>query len=391
MSKRALLIVLDSVGVGALPDAYKYGDEGSNTLKHIAENTDLNLPNLASLGLGHIENTGIEKAKNVIGSYGRMAENSPGKDTTTGHWEIAGLTLSSPFPTFPNGFPASFMKEFEKAIGTKTFGNKVASGTKILDELGEEHIKTGYPIVYTSADSVFQIAANEEIIPLEKLYEMCNIARNMLKDDMAVARVIARPFVGKKSGGFTRTGARRDFSLTPTGDTMLDVLKANCFDVLAVGKIDDIFSKKGITDSNHAAGNKACIEATKEYLIRDFNGLCFVNLVDFDMLYGHRRDVEGYARALEYFDNELPKLLDLLNDGDLLIITADHGCDPTHKGTDHTREYVPLLSYMKGKNYSNNLGTRTTFADVAATICEYFGLDERFKAVSFLKEMEGNK
>lgn len=391
MSKRALLIVLDSVGVGALPDAYKYGDEGSNTLKHIAENTDLNLPNLASLGLGHIENTGIEKAKNVIGSYGRMAENSPGKDTTTGHWEIAGLALKSPFPTFPNGFPASFMEEFEKAIGTKTFGNKVASGTKILDELGEEHIKTGYPIVYTSADSVFQIAANEEIIPLEKLYEMCNIARNMLKEDMAVARVIARPFVGKKSGGFTRTGARRDFSLTPTGDTMLDVLKANGFDVLAVGKIDDIFSKKGITDSNHAAGNKVCIEATKEYLIRDFNGLCFVNLVDFDMLYGHRRDVEGYARALEYFDNELPKLLDLLNDGDLLIITADHGCDPTHKGTDHTREYVPLLCIIKGKNHSNNLGTRSTFADVAATICEYFGLDERFKAVSFLKEMEGNK
>ena len=317
-----------------------------------------------------------------------MAEKSPGKDTTTGHWELAGIRLSQPFPTFPDGFPEEVMRRFEEAIGTKTLGNVVASGTAILDELGEEHMRTGYPIVYTSADSVFQIACHEDIIPLERLYEMCEIAREQLTGKYAVGRVIARPFVGTGRGAFKRTGGRRDFSLVPTQPNILDVLKDSGHDVLAVGKIEDIFAHQGITQSNHAAGNPACIEAMKDYLEEPFNGLCFVNLVDFDMVYGHRRNVQGYADALMAFDQALPDILKLLNEGDLLLITADHGCDPTHHGTDHTREYVPLVAVKNGQKKLLNLGTRASFADVAATISDYFGLQERFQAESFLPELE---
>lgn len=389
MNKRALLIVLDSVGVGALPDAARYADEGTNTVGHIVEKTKVELPNLCAMGLGHIETTGLHKDEHAFGGYGRMMEQSAGKDTTTGHWEIAGIKLDKPFPTFPQGFPKEVIDRFEQAIGTKTLGNTVASGTAILDELGEEHLQTGYPIVYTSADSVFQIACNEEIIPLERLYEMCEIARGQLTGDYAVGRVIARPFVGQKSGAFTRTAGRRDYSLTPTHDTVLDALKKAGHDVLAVGKIEDIFAHRGLTGSNHAAGNPACIEAMMQYLDQPFNGLCFVNLVDFDMAYGHRRNVQGYADALKAFDDVLPAIVEKLNEGDLLMITADHGCDPTHHGTDHTREHAPILARIKGKKGLHNLGTRATFADVAATIAEYFGLDERFGAASFLQTLEG--
>ncbi|MGI6215132.1 MAG: phosphopentomutase [Christensenellales bacterium] len=388
MKKRALLIVLDSVGVGALEDAANYGDTGANTLKHIKEKTDIKLENLQKLGLGHIKESGFEKSSDAFGAFGKMAEKSKGKDTTTGHWEIAGLHLPKPFPTFLDGFPKELIADFEKAIGTKTLGNIAASGTAIIEELGEEHIKTGYPIVYTSADSVFQIAANEKVIPVEKLYSICETARGLLTGPYAVARVIARPFIGSKKGEFTRTGARKDFSVKPFGKTILDYLKDGSKDVLAVGKIVDIFAGQGITKSNHAAGNEKCIQATKEYLKTDFDGLCFVNLVDFDMLYGHRRNVEGYAKALLDFDKELPELYKMLNDGDMLIITADHGCDPTHHGTDHTREYVPLLATIKGKEKLVDLGVRSTFSDVAATLAEYFNIEERFNASSFLKELE---
>lgn len=388
MNHRALLIVLDSVGVGALPDAVRYSDEGANTVGHIVEKTNVELPNLCAMGLGHIASTHLQKDQKAVGGYGRMMEQSPGKDTTTGHWEMAGVKLEKPFPTFPNGFPQKVIERFEEAIGTKTLGNKVASGTVILDELGEEHLKTGYPIVYTSADSVFQIACNEEIIPLQRLYEMCQIARCQLTGEYAVGRVIARPFVGQKSGGFTRTAGRRDYSLTPPRDTVLDILKKTGHDILGVGKIEDIFAHRGMTDSNHAAGNPACIEAMMHYLDKPFHGLCFVNLVDFDMVYGHRRNVEGYAAALQAFDDALPSIIQKLNDGDFLMITADHGCDPTHHGTDHTREYVPILAHIKGKQTSVDLGTRETFADVAATIGEYFGLEERFGGTSFLPELE---
>ncbi len=389
MNRRVLLIILDSVGVGALPDAEKYGDMGANTVGNIAKQVPLNLPHLNRLGFGHIAGTNLTPDENAIGGYGRMAEKSPGKDTTTGHWELAGIRLKQPFPTFPDGFPVEVMQRFEQAIGTKTLGNVVASGTAILDELGEEHMRTGYPIVYTSADSVFQIACHEEIVPLEKLYEMCEIAREQLTGKYAVGRVIARPFVGEKKGAFKRTGGRKDYSLVPTEKTVLDILKNAGHDVLAVGKIEDIFAHQGITESNHAAGNPACIEATKEFMARPFNGLCFVNLVDFDMVYGHRRNVQGYAEALMEFDAALPDIMSLLREGDLLIITADHGCDPAHHGTDHTREYVPLIAWKYGQKKLVNLGTRQTFADVAATISEYFNLEERFNADSFLKELEG--
>lgn len=386
MNKRALWIVLDSVGVGALPDAARYGDEGANTIGHIVDRLHPDFPNLRALGLGHIADAHLEKDENAVGGYGRMREQSPGKDTTTGHWEMAGARLTQPFPTFPKGFPKELMDRFEKAIGVKTLGNVVASGTAILDELGEEHVRTGYPIVYTSADSVFQIACHEDVYAPEKLYEMCRVAREMLAGEYAVGRVIARPFVGDKKGAFKRTGRRRDFSLEPPR-TVLDAMKEKGLDVLAVGKIEDIFAEKGITGSDHAAGNPACIEAMYRYLDRPYHGLCYVNLVDFDMVYGHRRDVAGYAAALKAFDAELPKIKEKLNDGDLLLITADHGCDPTYKGTDHTREHVPILAWVKGMKGLHNLGVRDTFADAAATVAEYFGIAESFGATSFLKEI----
>lgn len=387
--KRAVLIVLDSVGAGALPDAAAFGDAGANTLGHIAAYRPLNIPHMQALGLGHLPGLGLKAEENGCGAFGRAAEKAQGKDTTTGHWEMAGVTLNRPFPTYPNGFPEEVIHAFEAAIGTKTLGNKPASGTAILDELGEEHMRTGYPIVYTSADSVFQIAAHEEIIPLARLYEMCEIARKQLVGEHAVGRVIARPFVGPGAGRFTRTAGRRDFSLEPIAPTLLDAVKEAGMDVLGVGKIEDIFAHRGLTGSNHASGNPACIEATLEYLRRPFQGLLFVNLVDFDMQYGHRRDVKGYARALEYFDARLPEIQALLGPEDLLIITADHGCDPTYSGTDHTREYVPILCWSQHMRGMHELGTRATYADTAATISEYLGLAQRFGAVSYLKELEG--
>ncbi|MHC1785872.1 MAG: phosphopentomutase [Christensenellales bacterium] len=388
--KRALLIVLDSVGIGALPDASLYGDEGANTLGNLARATALDLPNLRRLGLGHLPDAHLPKDPLANGGYGRMAEKSPGKDTTTGHWEMAGVRLSQAFPTFTEGgFPEEVILRFQQAIGTGTLGNYAASGTQILDDLGEEHLRTGFPIVYTSADSVFQLAANEEIIPLDTLYRWCLIARDQLQGPFGVGRVIARPFIGSRRGAFKRTAGRKDFSLPPQGDTILDVLKREGHEVLGVGKIEDIFAHRGLTGSAHAAGNPACIAATLDYLKRPFQGLCFVNLVDTDMVWGHRRDVTGYAGALEAFDAALPELMAHLTHEDLLLITADHGCDPTFRGTDHTREYVPLLAWQAGMKKAVDLGTRSSFSDVAATISDYFGLGERFGARSFLKELEG--
>ena len=388
--KRAILIVLDSVGAGYLPDAASFGDEGANTLGHIAQRMPLQIPHLLSLGLGHLPGLHLPPLPGA-GAYGRAMEQSAGKDTTTGHWEMAGVTVERPFPLYPDGFPKDVMDAFEAAIGTKTLGNKPASGTAILDELGEEHLRTGFPIVYTSGDSVFQIAAHEDVIPVPRLYEMCEIARAQLQGKHAVGRVIARPFVGAGKGHFQRTGRRRDFSLPPIAPTLLDAMKAAGYETLGVGKIEDIFAHQGLTGSNHAAGNPACVDAALQYLRQDFDGLLFVNLVDTDSIYGHRRDVEGYGRALEYFDRRLPEIQALMGKDDLLFITADHGCDPAFRGTDHTREYVPLLVWKKGMADQHPLGTRSSFADTAATIAEYFGLPERFGAVSYLHEINAGQ
>ena len=381
--RRVFLTVLDGVGVGYLPDADKYGDVGACTMGHVVDKCKPSLPNMAKLGLGQIEGSHYPADENAVGAYGRAMEMSAGKDTTTGHWEIAGLRLPKAFPTFPNGFPADFMKKYEEAIGHETIGNKPASGTAILDELGEEHMKTGKVIVYTSADSVFQIACHEEIYSREELYEMCRIAREMLQGDLGVGRVIARPFVGTGKGQFVRTSGRKDFSMDPIGPTLLDAIQASGMESLGVGKIEDIFNFRGITGSNHAAGNPACIDAWLEYMKKDFNGLCFTNLVDYDMAYGHRNDPEGFAKALEYFDQKLPEIQSLMGDEDLLIITADHGCDPTFPGTDHTREHIPLMVWHKGMKELTDLGTRKTYSDIAATCAEWLGLEERFGAESF--------
>ena len=385
--KRVIWIVLDSVGAGYLPDAADFGDEGANTLGHIAEKMSLNIPHMLSMGLGQLPGLNLPPVYGN-GAYGRALEKSAGKDTTTGHWEMAGVTVEQPFPLYPDGFPKDVIDAFEAAIGTKTIGNKPASGTVILDELGEEHLRTGYPIVYTSGDSVFQIACHEDLYPLPKLYEMCEIARKQLQGKHGVGRVIARPFIGTGKGHFQRTGGRRDFSLTPIAPTVLDVLKEAGYETLGVGKIEDIFAHQGLTGSNHAAGNPACIEAALEYMDKDFDGVLFINLVDTDSIYGHRRDVEGYGKALEYFDEKLPEFQKKMGDDDLMIITADHGCDPTYKGTDHTREYAPLLIWKKSLTGQHPIGTRETFADTAATICDFFGLPERFGANSYLKEID---
>ena len=387
MSKKAILIVLDSVGAGQLPDAANYGDAGADTLRHIISTCHPNIPNLMELGLGHIDGVSFADASGTpCGSYGKLREVSAGKDTTTGHWEIAGVQLARPFPTFPNGFPQDFLERFEAAVGRGTLGNKPASGTAILDELGEEHIATGKLIVYTSADSVFQIAANEAVVPLEELYRICQIARDMLVGELEVGRVIARPFVGEKAGAFKRTGGRRDYSAVPP-TTMLDLLCKAGKTVYAVGKIEDIFCHRGITKSNHAAGNPACMEATYAAMGEDFDGLLFVNLVDFDMVYGHRRDVAGYAAALEAFDREIPKIKTMMGEDDLLLITADHGCDPCHTGTDHTREHVPLLVWGQKAKCGVNLGVRETYADIAATVLDFFGVESTVKGASMLGDI----
>ncbi|MBM7854698.1 phosphopentomutase [Desulfohalotomaculum tongense] len=372
---RVILIVLDSVGIGELPDAAEYGDSGSNTLANTAKAVGgLNLPNMANLGLGNIaEIDGVPPAASPAGAYGKMGEKSPGKDTTTGHWELSGVILDEPFPVFPNGFPASFIEQYQKRIGREILGNKPASGTKIIEELGRQHMETGKPIVYTSADSVFQIAAHEEIIPLDQLYHFCKIAREMLTGDLAVGRVIARPFLGQP-GSFKRTANRHDYSLPPVKTTILDVLTENNIDVMAVGKIVDIFAGRGITDYVRTKSNMDGVHKTIEYMRGDNRGLIFTNLVEYDQMYGHRNDPQGYAKALEEFDAQLPEIINALNDDDILIITADHGCDPTTESTDHSREYVPLLVYGPRVRGGVNLGVRSTFSDVAATIAEIFNV-----------------
>ncbi len=386
--KRVFLTVLDGAGVGYLPDAAHYGDVGACTWGHVAKQCRPHLPNMAKLGLGQIEGAHCPADMDAIGAYGRSMEASAGKDTTTGHWELAGCRLDKPFPTFTDtGFPADFMARYERAIGYKCIGNYAASGTVILDELGEEHMKNRTPIVYTSADSVFQIACHEEVFPLEQLYEFCRIAREMLTGDLCVGRVIARPFIGAGKGAFKRTSGRRDFAVPPFSRTLLDACREAGMASLGVGKIEDIFAGRGLTGSNHASGNLACIEAWMDYMRQPFEGLCFTNLVDTDMQYGHRNDPEGFAGALEYFDQKLPEIQALMTEDDLLIITADHGCDPCFPGTDHTREYIPLMVWHRGMTNLVDLGTRTTYADVAATCAEWLGLPDRFGATSFADKL----
>ncbi|MDN5305282.1 MAG: phosphopentomutase [Fusobacteriaceae bacterium] len=387
--ERVTVIVLDSAGVGELPDAKDFGDEGSNTFGHIAEAVGgISLPNMQKMGLGNLTNIkGVEPLSETNGAYGKAKEASKGKDTTTGHWEIGGVILEKPFPTYPNGFPKEVIDEFEKRTGRKVLANKPASGTAILDEYGEEQMKTGAFIVYTSADPVFQIAAHEEIIPLEELYNACKIALEICNEMSPVARVIARPYVGEGKGKFTRTSNRHDYSVAPPKDTILDKVKSAGLDVVAIGKTSDIFSGKGVTDSRGTnKDNKDGILKTIEALKEDTKGLIFTNLVDFDMVYGHRRNPEGYANALIEFDNYLPEIIENMKEKEILIITADHGCDPTYKGTDHTREYIPILVYGKGVK-SVNIGERETFADIAATIEEIL-LDKEAKG-SFAKEILG--
>ena len=387
MKKKVVLIVLDSVGIGELPDAALYDDAGADTLGHVITICRPSLPNMMAMGLGNIDGAAFPGAvEHPTAAYGKMREKSPGKDTTTGHWEIAGAVLTQPFPTFPEGFPRSFLDEFEKAVGRGTIGNIPASGTEIIRQLGEEHLATGNLIVYTSADSVFQIAANERIVPLTELYRDCEIAREMLKGPLEVGRVIARPFIGENAGNFRRTGARRDFSALPP-TTMCDLIAGSGRTVYGIGKIEDIFAHKGITRSNHAAGNPACMEAALAAQAEDYEGLLFVNLVDTDMVYGHRRDVQGYANALEAFDARLPEFVDQLGPEDLLIITADHGCDPAFKGTDHTREHIPLLIYGKSLPGNVNLHVRDTFADISATVLDWFGISNSIHGTSLLSEI----
>ncbi|MEF2964420.1 phosphopentomutase [Paenibacillus sp. M1] len=384
------VIVLDSVGIGELPDALKFGDKGAHTLGHILEKVPgANLPNFQKLGLGNIaELPHMAPAESPTAYFGKMAEISSGKDTMTGHWELMGLKIETPFQTYPKGFPRDLIARFEQETGRKIIGNKPASGTEILDELGEEHMKTGAWIVYTSADSVFQIAAHEEVIPLEELYRACEIARRLtLEPEHSVGRVIARPFVGKP-GAFTRTPNRHDYAVSPPEPTVLNALKTAGKDVIAVGKINDIFSGEGITASYPTKSNRHGIDETLRLMEQPFNGLLFTNLVDFDSLYGHRRDPEGYARALEEFDASIPDHLARVGERDLLVITADHGNDPIHTGTDHTREYVPLLVYGKGLNAPGSLGVRATYADLAATIAENFGVHGTDHGKSFLRQLK---
>lgn len=372
--KRTILIVLDSAGIGALPDADRYGDSGADTLGHISERVGgLKVPNLIRLGLANIRPFPfLQPVEQPAGAFGRCAEQSNGKDTTTGHWEMAGIILEKAFRTYPNGFPPEIISEFERRIGRKTLGNVVASGTVIIEELGEEHMRTGYPIVYTSADSVFQIAAHEEVIPIEELYRMCQIARELLVGEHAVGRVIARPFIGQP-GAFKRTERRHDYSLKPPKPMLLNKIQALGLEVMAVGKIKDIYDGSGVTQHKPTKSNQDAVDKTLEFMEQRDHGLIFTNLVDFDSLYGHRNDVEGYARALQEFDQRLPEILERMDRDDLLFITADHGCDPTDDSTDHSREYTPLLVYSPRYQGGVNLGTRSTFADIGQTIAEALG------------------
>lgn len=387
MINRTIIIVLDSLGIGELPDADKYGDIGANTLGHIYEMAKPKLSNMKKLGLYNIDGLEIpDKEENIIGNFGKAKEKSEGKNSPVGHWEIAGFVNESPFKTYPNGFPKEMIEEFKKKTGLKgTLYNGVGSGTDLLEKYGEEHIKTGFPIIYTSADSVFQIAAHEDIISVERLYEICQIAREMLnKEEYNIGTVIARPFIGDKSDNFKRTYNRKDFESSKFGKTMLDVLYENKDEVVAIGKIQDLFTGRGIKKAIHTEGNADGIEKTIQEIKNNKSAkLIFTNLVDFDMLYGHRNNVEGYAKALEYFDSKLPEIMQEMNDDDLLIITADHGNDPSTPSTDHDREYIPILIYGKNIKQGVNIGIRETYADISATILDIYNYSKLQYGESF--------
>lgn len=386
MSKRVFIIVLDSCGCGEMPDSYLWHDEGSNTLGAIRKDEHFDCPNLVNLGLFNIEGVG-GGVSDPKGSFARLKETSMGKDTTIGHWEIAGIISPKPLPTYPNGFPEDVIEEFEKRTGRKVLCNKPYSGTEVIKDYGEEHIKTGALIVYTSADSVFQIAAHEDVVPVPELYRYCQIARDMLQGEHCVGRVIARPFTGEWP--FTRTSNRHDYSLIPPHTTMLDVLKKHNLATISVGKIYDIFAGKSVSESNRTTSNANGMEVTLDIQKRDFEGLCFVNLVDFDMKYGHRNDIVGYASAMTEFDRYLGEFLKNMRADDMLIITADHGCDPSTPSTDHSREYVPMIVCGDGIKAGVDLGTRSTFADISATVLDYLGVNKEDTAgESFLSKVE---
>lgn len=388
MNKRVVLIVLDSVGIGELPDAQAYGDVGSNTLRANYKTGKLNVPNLEKLGLFNIE--GIDYAPNTenpSASFARMAEASKGKDTTIGHWEISGLVSKNPLPTYPNGFPKQLLDSFSEKTGRKVLCNLPYSGTKVLEDYGDQHMATGDLIVYTSADSVFQIAAHEEIVPLEELYNYCKIARELLVGEHALGRVIARPFVGDSTQGFTRTANRKDFSLEPQGKTICDIILENNIPTVGVGKIYDIFAGKGIEKSVKSKSNFDGMQKTIDMVKEGQDGFIFVNLVDFDMKFGHRNDVEGYAAALNEFDDQLGELMSLLNEDDTVIITADHGCDPTTEGSDHSREYVPMLIFGGNIKSGVDLGTRASFSDIAATLADIFKVEKPAFGESFFSSI----
>lgn len=386
---RVIWMIIDSVGIGEMPDSKDFGDVGVNTLGNIVKSyKDIKIPNLINLGIANIDKIDfLDNIENPIGCFGRCLEVSNGKDTTTGHWEMTGVLVKKPFKTFENGFPKDIIEEFERRTNRKVVGNKPASGTEILDEYGEHQMKTGDVIVYTSADSVFQIAAHEEVIPLDELYKMCEIAREIMMGDNAVARVIARPYIGKKKGEFERTSNRRDYSLNPFEKTVLDYIKESNLDVIAVGKIEDIFNGQGITEAIHTKDNMDGVDQTINYIKKENKGLIFTNLVDFDSKYGHRRDVLGYKNALEEFDKRIPEIIDAMKEDDILIINSDHGNDPTYKGTDHTRESIPVLVY--GKNIKNgvNLGIRKSFADIGKTVSDILNIDKLENGISFKDEI----
>lgn len=386
MINRVIIMVLDGFGIGEAPDAKKYGDEGSNTLAGIYNNASLNIPNMQKLGLYNIDGVDVgEKTKKTIGAYGRAQEQADGKNSPVGHWEMSGYTKHPGFTTYPNAFSKKLVDEFIEKTGVKgILCNEVGSGTEILKRFGEEHIRTGYPIIYTSADSVFQIAAHEDVIPVEKLYEICNITRKILDNpEYNIGTVIARPFIGDKAENFTRTYNRKDYESSTFGRTMLDVIYENNKDVIAIGKIEDLFSGRSITKAIHTSGNTDGIEKTINEIEQDTEGLIFTNLVDTDMLYGHRNDIQGYARALEYFDSKIPEIMNKLKDTDMLIVTADHGNDPSTPSTDHSREYIPILIYGKHIKENVNLGTRRTFADISATILDILNMQRLENGESF--------
>lgn len=390
MINRVIWIVLDSVGIGAMDDASEYGDEKSNTVGNISKKLGgLNLPNMVKIGLGNIDGiAGVEKCDNPIGVFGKLKEKSIGKDTVTGHFEMCGIVSETPFKTYPNGFSSEIIEQFEKETGRKVIGNKPASGTVILDELGEESIKNGSVIVYTSADSVFQIAANEEVVPLDELYKICKTARKIMTGDNLVARVIARPFIGNKSGNFTRTPNRRDFAIKPPYDTILDKAKNKGLDVIAVGKIEDIFSKQGITEAVHTVDNMDGVDKTIEFMKKNNKGIIYTNLVDFDMKWGHRNNYKAYGKGLEDFDLRLKDIISEMKDDDVLFITADHGCDPTTEGTDHSREYVPFLGYGKELKQNVNLHIRNTFSDIGQTIAQILDTERIKNGTGFFNEIK---